>query len=252
MIPEDWTDMGGVGRQFFTTHWSLLEGIQASEGDTKRALIDQLMERYWRPVYCYLRKKGYDNEAAKDFTQGYFTDIVLKRNLIERVNVRRGSFRSLLLHALEQYLIDNKRYEEAKKRIPRERLRSIDVISDDALPAVMDEMSPEGSFNYVWLADLLERSLSVVETHYIGKGKPIHWYVFRDRALVPAVEDKSAPTCKELCAKYGITSTEEVSHMVTTVKRHFKTVLRNHMMELATPTEAVEEELSVFSKFFRL
>ncbi|MBN2314062.1 MAG: hypothetical protein JXM79_09040, partial [Sedimentisphaerales bacterium] len=99
MENSDWTNMGGARQTFLKTHWSLLEGIQ-KRGDKERALIGLLLERYWKPVYCYLRRKGYDNEQAKDLTQGFFHDVVLDRDLIDRADPSKGSFRSLLLHAL--------------------------------------------------------------------------------------------------------------------------------------------------------
>ncbi|MCU0918646.1 MAG: hypothetical protein MUC88_29425, partial [Planctomycetes bacterium] len=73
---RDQTDMGGDGQTFLTTHWSLIEGIQ-SEGDPEQALIGLLLQRYWKPVYCYLRHRGYPNEQAKDLTQGFFHEVVL-------------------------------------------------------------------------------------------------------------------------------------------------------------------------------
>ena len=61
----DQTDMGGTVGTFLTTHWSLIEGVQKHE-DPDRALIGLLLERYWKPVYCYVRRRGHANEEAKD------------------------------------------------------------------------------------------------------------------------------------------------------------------------------------------
>ena len=38
-------------------------------------IVDRLLRRYWKPVYCYLRHKGYSNENAKDLTQGFFETV---------------------------------------------------------------------------------------------------------------------------------------------------------------------------------
>ena len=87
---RDPTDMGGLRETFLTTHWSLIEGIQ-SGGDRDRALIGLLLDRYWKPVYCYLRRKGCDNEQAKDLTQGFFHEVVLNRHLVDRADPSAGS-----------------------------------------------------------------------------------------------------------------------------------------------------------------
>ena len=68
---DDRTTMGGAGETFLTTHWSLIEHVQRHE-DRDRALIGLLLQRYWKPVYCYLRRRGYENEQAKDLTQAFF------------------------------------------------------------------------------------------------------------------------------------------------------------------------------------
>ena len=57
------TDMGGVGEAFLTTHWSIIENVGLHD-DRNKALIGLLLRKYWKPVYCYLRSKGYDNEQA--------------------------------------------------------------------------------------------------------------------------------------------------------------------------------------------
>ena len=91
MKPKDQTDMGGLRESFLTTHWSLIDGIQKHQ-DKDRLLISLLLERYWKPVYCYLRRKGYHNEEAKDLTQGFFHEIVLNRCLVERADSSKGRF----------------------------------------------------------------------------------------------------------------------------------------------------------------
>ena len=88
--------MGGETETFLTTHWSLIEDVQ-SRGDKDRALIGLLLGKYWKPVYCYLRRKGYDNEQAKDLTQDFFHEVVLSRDLVRRADQSKGRFRSFLL-----------------------------------------------------------------------------------------------------------------------------------------------------------
>ena len=100
MTRGDYTDLGGAGYVFLTTNWSLIEGIQSTD-DNNRSLIELLLKRYWKPVYCYLRRKGHSNEQAKDLTQGFFHEVVLNRNLVQRADQSKGRFRAFLLHALD-------------------------------------------------------------------------------------------------------------------------------------------------------
>ncbi len=210
-----------------------------------------MLERYWKPVYCYLRRKGYANEPAKDLTQGFFHEVVLNRHLFERADPGKGSFRSLLLHALHQYLIDQQRREFAGQRIPPQRLVSLEAIEPMDLPPVVAELEPQECFNYTWKAQLLERVLAQVRTDYTNQGMETHWLLFRDRLLQPLLEDRPVPALRELCTRYGIDKQATASHMLTTVKRHFQTVLRSHVRQTVLDGQSVEEELQDITKFFR-
>jgi DNA-directed RNA polymerase specialized sigma24 family protein len=251
MRRQDWTGMGGVQEKFLTTHWSLLQDLKGAEEATSRALIELLLERYWKPVYCYLRRKGYANEQAKDLTQGFFHEVVLNRRLFERADPDRGSFRSLLLHALHQYLTDQQRRESAGKRIPPERVVHLEAVDPVELPQFVAQLDPDESFNYTWKADLLERVLTEVRTDYTDRGMETHWLIFRDRLLAPLLQDQAVPSMRELCTRYGIDKQASVSHMLTTVKRHFQTVLRSQVRQTVLDGQSVEEELQDILRFLR-
>jgi len=243
--------MGGVQEKFLTTHWSLLQDLKGAEEATSRALIELLLERYWKPVYCYLRRKGYANEPAKDLTQGFFHEVVLNRRLFERADPDRGSFRSLLLHALHQYLTDQQRRESAGKRIPPERVVHLEAVDPGELPQSVAGLDPDESFNYTWKADLLERVLAEVRTDYTNRGMETHWLIFRDRLVAPLLQDHAVPSLRELCTRYGIDKQASVSHMLTTVKRHFQTVLRSQVRQTVLDGQSVEEELQDILRFLR-
>jgi len=244
----DHTSMGGQGETFLTTHWSLIEDVK-KQPDKDRALIGLLLERYWKPVYCYLRRKGYNNEQAKDLTQGFFHEIVLNRHLLERADSEKGRFRTLLLHTLNQYLIDEHRKENAQKHIPKDKLVPLDFADQPKLKEMVGQLDAEQSFNYVWKADLLERVLAEVKDKYTKRGMETHWYVFRDRLLEPSLEDREAASFSQICQKYGIDDETTASNMLKTVKRLFRSILEKYVRQTVLSGEAVEEELKEIFKF---
>ena len=75
--------MGGVEHKFQKTRWSEIHDAKTLDETRRRAAVGCLMQKYWKPVYCYLRQKRYDNESAKDLTQGFFQEIVLGRELVQ-------------------------------------------------------------------------------------------------------------------------------------------------------------------------
>jgi DNA-directed RNA polymerase specialized sigma24 family protein len=249
MREQDKTSMGGERETFLTTHWSLIEDVKKHQ-DKDRALIGLLLKRYWKPVYCYLRRKGHDNEQAKDLTQGFFHEVVLNRHLLERAESSKGRFRTLLLHALNQYLIDELRKETTGKSIPKDKLVSLDIADTPALPETVGELDAEQSFDYAWKADILERVLAEVKERYIKRDMKTHWYVFRDRLLQPVLEAREAPSFNQICQRYGIANQTTASNILKTVKRLFRSVLEKHVRQTVLSGEAAEEELKEIFKFF--
>jgi DNA-directed RNA polymerase specialized sigma24 family protein len=249
MRPHDYTDMGGTSEAFLTTHWSLIEDIK-SKKDKDKALMNLLLKRYWKPVYCYLRHKGYDNEQAKDLTQDFFYEVVLNRDLVQRAEQCKGRFRSFLLHALNQYLIDQKREERSHKRIPKDKLVSLDITETPVVPKTISKLGPEESFNYAWKSTFLDRILSQVQTQCYEQDMEVHWKVFNDRVVQPILENLEAPSLQEICAKYSIEDEVKASNMAITVKRRFRSALKKYIRSTVISESQTDEELKEILKLF--
>ena len=246
---NDYTDMGGVRDEFLTTHWSIIEDVGLSGDEKNRALIGLLIKTYWKPVYCYLRRRGYGNEQAKDLTQGFFQEVVLGRKLIEKAEQTKGRFRSFLLVALNRYVIDVQNEQAAQKRIPKNKLVSLDRIALLELPEPFTDLEPEDCFNYAWVTSLLEHVLKEVRTQFCQEGKKVHWSVFHDRVLRPMIENVAAPTMKEICDKYGIEDGIKASNMIITVKRRFQSALERQLRKSVISDRQVSDELDEIAQF---
>ncbi len=246
---HDQTQMGGTAEAFLTTHWSMIGEIKSSD-QRNRALIGLLLERYWKPVYFYLRRKGYDNEEAKDLAQGFFHEIVLNRKLVQRADRAKGRFRSFLLHALSQYLIDQIHKQRANKRIPSERLVSLDMIDPSSLPATVSASSPEDSYYYGWMSTLLDHILSQVEAKCREQHLETHWHVFYDRVVQPILTNVRAPSLDEICTQYNIPNRKTASNMIITVKRCFQASLIECVRNTVSSEDDIQDELEEIIRFF--
>jgi len=246
----DYTDIGGTGASFFTTRWSLLEQAGSDQGPSDKALIGFLIERYWKPVYCYLRRHGYGNEDSKDLTQGFFHEIVLGHDLFETADQSKGRFRTYLLVSLDRYLIKVKQKQQAQKRIPQEKLVPFHVINDTDLPSVISELNPAESFNYAWVSTLLEQVLQQVESQCHHDSLSTHWYLFSERILEPILNIQRPPSLDELCRKYQVENASKASNMIITVKRRFGAALQKQLRDLVISDEQVREELEEMKRFF--
>ncbi len=250
MKRDDYTSMGGTGGAFLTTHWSMFEDTTSTDEDNSRAVIDQLLRSYWKPVYCYLRRHGYDNEQAKDLTQSFFHEVVLERDLVEKADPAKGRFRSFLLMALNRYLANVRKGQERQRRTPKGNLVSLEMVEPPELSQLVDKSDPEDCFNLAWVSGLLEQALQDVEIRCREDGTIVHWHVFRERVLEPIMNRAEPVPLKDICAKYGINDEAKASNMIVTVKRRFQAVLREYIRKSVVSDQQVADELEEIKRFF--
>ena len=246
----DQTSIGGPREAFFTTEWSIIEQIKVEGGTAKRELINDLLRKYWKPVYCYLRRKGIDNEQAKDLTQGFFTEVVLGRSLIEKAEQYRGRFRTFLLCALQQYIAEIQRHQQAMKRTPPAGLISLGELDTQVLPEAPAHLSAEESFHYAWASQLLDQLLTETEAQCQRDGKMSHWQVFRAHVLQPILENAPAPSLTKVCRQYGVDNPTRAANMIVTVKRRFQSVLKRTIRRSVLSDEDADSEFTALLQIF--
>jgi RNA polymerase sigma-70 factor (ECF subfamily) len=242
------TSMGGMKNGFQTTHWSEIRNARTQDQARRRIVIDSLSRRYWKPIYCYLRRKGYDNEQAKDLTQGFFHEVVLGRDLVQRANEARGRFRSFLLTALNNYIVGVHRANVAGKRRPEDGVVSLEEFDEESMSIAAKDMRPEDIFTYVWASVLVDEVISEVRGACFRDGKKVHWQIFRARVLDPIVAGVKPSPVSELCRRFNIENKETVSNMIVTVKRRFQVAMVRRVRQHVDSDEEVEQEIQDLMK----
>jgi len=243
------TQIGGAKEKFATTQWTVIGKIRSGDA-RKQDLVGDLLNKYWKPVYCYLRRKGYDNEQAKDLTQGFFQEVVLGRELIQQADRAKGRFRTFLLFALERYLKSIHRKKTAKKRIPESRMIKLAELDPTELPEPVHGLNAAESFNYTWVSALLDKMLEEVEAECHTNSMTTHWKIFQARVLQPIMENTDPPSLTEVCDKFGVEDTTKASNMILAVKRRFQAVMKRHLRQSVSSDGQVNEELRELMQFF--
>jgi DNA-directed RNA polymerase specialized sigma24 family protein len=205
--------------------------------------MGELVGRYWKPVYCFLRYRGYANEEAKDLTQGFFEKVVLGRGLVQKANRVKGRFRNFLLRSLEHYAGGVRRERASKRRQPEGGIISLEGIELFDAPEPADDVTPEELFHYGWAATLLEGVVRDVERQCRDFHEQTHWEVFCARVLAPITEGSAPPSIAEICARHSIASTAKASNMIVTVKRRFRATLVRHVRPLVASDAEVDAEI---------
>ena len=243
MAKNDRTDIGGPNEAFLQTQWTDILDARTQDTVRRREAVGRIVGQYWKPVYAYLRRKGNRNEEAKDLTQGFFEEIVLKRHLLRQADQRKGRFRTYLLTALDHYVISVHRARTARKRRPAAGLVRLDGLDAASLPDPVHEATPERAFAYAWACELLEEVLSSVEAACKTQGLQTHWEVFRRTVVLPNLQQTTVPHLSEICSELGIESVTKASNMSTTVKRRFRAALRVRIRRHVRSDGEVETEI---------
>ena len=54
---------------FPTTAWSMIANVKAEQPAERLAAMNRFIVGYWRPIYRFIRAKGYRHETAEDLPQ---------------------------------------------------------------------------------------------------------------------------------------------------------------------------------------
>lgn len=241
--------------EFQTTHWSL---VYRARGD--RAVLEQLLRRYWSPVYAFIRRQGYGGHDASDLAQEFLARVVLGRDLIGKADEARGRFRSFLKHALRNFLIDQHRTGRASRGrgegrgLPTGLKGGGDSAAAAALPlfdkeghplnepVITDEMSR--LFDREWAATIVQTTLQRLEDSARAEGLEAHWTAFDANILGPTLRRTAPIELKDLGDQLGIADLTQLSNMLQTMKRRFRRTLREVVAETVDTPAQIEEELA--------
>ena len=244
MKSSEYTSIGGIGGSFQTTHWTEILSAQTLDPARRREVVGTIAGQYWKPVYAYLRRKGRDNEEAKDLTQGFFEEVILGRKLIQQADRGKGHFRTLLLAALDRYVTSVYRSETAKKRRPDGGLVRLGVVDGYEIPEPASRTTPDQAFVYAWASTLLDEVLDLVEDGCLQAGLDNHWEVFRRTVLEPTLTASKAPPLFQICTELGIENEAKASNMNITVKRRFKVALQERVRQFVDSDDEVKAEIN--------
>jgi RNA polymerase sigma-70 factor (ECF subfamily) len=189
---------GQAERRFPTTRWTSIRAAQQDPGRSEQLLAD-LLPRYWQPLYCYLRRKGLDADAAGDAVQGVCTRL-LERGFLRRLDATRGSLRAFLKAAADRYLIDAHWHAKARKRGGDLRFVSLDALAQDGLLPAAVEPGAESVYEREWALGVFERALAALREDYTS-GRRQGDFAVVERFFRPS----QAPSYAQAAADSGCT-----------------------------------------------
>lgn len=243
------SESGAPGGAFPATHWSRFMALRDGTSTERTAILNFLILRYWKPVYCYLRRCGCGEEEAKDLVQDFFV-FCLQRDFFDQADPARGRFRSFLLGSLQHFLANARRAAHAQKRRPEQGfvpLRDPASASSAGFEPA-DPTTPEAVFHHAWVTDLIQRVLRRLEQECQTADKQAHYEILRQRLVLPALEGAEPPPLRDLAGRLGLSEKQAANHLVT-ARRAFQRLLQEEIRGYAGNEDEVVEEMRDLRRF---
>jgi RNA polymerase sigma factor (sigma-70 family) len=235
---------GGTAN-FNTTHWSIVLACADDDGSERAAqALASLFQTYWYPLYAYVRRRGYDEQDAKDAVQGFCLHLQ-EKHALARADRERGKFRTFLLSSLQNFLANERERGRAQKRGGGQELIRLDAEEADTRyrlePA--HSLTPEVLFEKRWAHALLEQTLSNLRTDFVSRGKDRLF----DGLSSFLTSDLHETSYQSAATQLGL----PLSAIKTTVHRlrhDYRSKLREEISRTVSSPEEVDDELLYLRK----
>lgn len=221
--------------QFLTTRWSLVLSAGDPQDPEYRDALATLCERYWYPVYAFVRRRGTDPDAAQDLVQGFFAGL-LEKDTLRAADPALGRFRSFLLSAVKFHLSDERRRRQAQKRGGAVEQIDLQAAEERYLLEGDPADSPERLFERRWALELLHHARRRLEREVAESAHP-------ERVrLVPLLTTGGGPRYGELAAELEM-SEGALKVAVHRLRKRFGALLREEVAETVGDPALVDAEL---------
>jgi RNA polymerase sigma factor (sigma-70 family) len=189
--------------EFPRTTEGLRDHLRNPDPQARRAVMESLAERYWSPVFHFLRLTyGKPAEEAEDLAQAFFLWL-LERDVLLKFDPSRSAFRTFLKGVLRNFAGNE---HQALQRLKRGG--GIKHVSLDA-SAVEAESDPEKAFDRAWTRDLVARAVARVRGRYQASRRILAFLVFEQHDLA----EGEPPSYAELARRLGVKESDVRNHL---------------------------------------
>jgi DNA-directed RNA polymerase specialized sigma24 family protein len=224
---------------FSATSWTVVLQAQAQSPEAAQAM-EILCNKYWYPVYCFIRRRGNSPHDAEDLTQGFFFEVINNKRL-RSADRSRGKFRAYLLAGVNGYLANHWHFTHAAKRGGGKAILSLDAEKAEnrftVEPAAPDS-SPENIFERRWAETVMENAQRALEEDFRNSGKA---QMFEDLRSFLAVSDSPGAHAKT-AERLGMTE-NAFTVAVHRLRQKFRKLIRAEIARTVAADDEVEPEM---------
>jgi DNA-directed RNA polymerase specialized sigma24 family protein len=234
---------------FPSTHWSQVHPTATDDFEVRREAWGCLLQRYWQPLRAHLAAKHrLPEDRLDDLLQSFVLDRVLLKEVFAKADRDRGRFRTFLLNALDNCVLNQLRDERAQKRHPGGGLYSLEDLSENAEPAAAPH--PVETIDAAWARGVLADAVRRMEADCVARGKHTLWRVFEGRLLLPVLTGEPPVPYDRLVAECGFAQPAQAHKALHAAGELFHLHLRAVVAEYARNEGEIERELLDWKAIF--
>ena len=224
--------------EFLTTHWSMIRMAGGdSSPDTHKAL-ERLCQRYWYPVYVFVRRFGLSAPEAEDLTQDFFYH-VLRTKMVATADANKGKFRTFLIQATKNFLSNDWKKRQRQKRGGGDLPISLNAEETERRYQLemTDEKTPEKLFEQKWAREVIAVAFEKLEKDYRKSGQSDRFEVLRKMLWGRLSDTQYEQASKELGMTINATRVA-----TSRMRNRFRELVREEIATQVNSTSEIDEE----------
>jgi DNA-directed RNA polymerase specialized sigma24 family protein len=223
-----------------TTNWTMI--LRAA---TARPDRDEQLGLYLPAIRWYLsRVRGLSRDDADEVVQEFVARKFVVSNLFAAVSKGKGKFRTYLLRALDNFLVDRQRAASRDRAFGVQECRS--GLGDAAVAGD----GPAWRFERVWGQTVMTATVARVHAHCLAQGRADVWRVFEARLVAPAADGARPVPYEALAAELGLKTPMQAANLLVTGKRLFERELQGVIRVYAGEGADIGEEVADLHRIF--
>jgi RNA polymerase sigma factor (sigma-70 family) len=225
---------------FEPTRWSVVLASARTQAPGANSALAELCKTYWKPLYSFARRRGYDHHRAQDLIQGFFLSLIESKSLA-RVDPHKGKFRSYLLASLQNHMASEHTRENAQKRGGGMQFVSLDDQDAEAKfnsSHYANNVPAETVFEREWAVAAVESALGKLEEEFTKRGKRDVFVALKPYLL----GDQPAGAYEKTAEALGL-SAGAIRTGVHRLRHEFRIQLRREVAKTVESPDQIEDEM---------
>ena len=213
-----------------------------SQAPGSAAALTHLCQTYWKPLFGYVRRRGYSVHEAQDAVQDFFV-FVLEKRVLAHADRARGRFRTFLLTCLQNFLNSAYRHAHTQRRGGDVTVVPLDSQAIEEMERAnrREGSDPVEAFDAAWAQAVFDRALARLRAEADDRGR-------RDLLenlqafLTGDPPNREPEKCAAVAARLGA-SVSMVKTAISRLRQRFRALLREEVAVTVAAPDEVDEEL---------